>query len=107
MYKYNILWSLKTKISQIVSRQISAITKPCGTDFKSIGAFNEQENYSDLSTQKQSVLPVFLIAYYTMLGLCRGQEEKAVAYKERTPKWGLAKREVRKMQVQLLLWIGL
>lgn len=36
--------------------------------------------------QEQSVLPLFLIARYTILGLCSGQEGKETAYKEHPPK---------------------
>jgi len=59
-------------------------------------------------TQEQPALPWFLMARYTILGLCSGQEGKETAYKEHPPKRGLAKKEeVRRLLLQLSLWIGL
>lgn len=43
--------------------------------------------------QEQSALPLFLIARYTIPGLCSGQEGKETADKEHPPNEGWQKRK--------------
>lgn len=107
MYKCKFLWSLETKFSQIISGQISVNTKPCGVDLKSIGAFNEQENWSGRG--HTGVVCATLVLHCTLhnTGFMQWVERKRnwlprTATKRRVDKKG----RVQKLLVQPLLWIA-